>query len=90
MKNTINTNSIRSLKKELKKYAPEMEGAKFRRVLSHAKAGRIIQLLPNCWLGRGWVAVYERCSTTWTPEVDFFRLTSEKLTSSEAALVFGL
>lgn len=91
MKNIISkTTSIRSLKKKLKKYAPEMEGSKFKRVVSHAKAGRIIQLLPNCWLGKGWVAVYKRCSPTWTPEVDFFRLTAEELTPSQAALIFGM
>ncbi len=78
----------RKLKKELKKYCPEMTGERFQKVLSHVREGHIIQTHPHCWLGKGWVSAYSRRSDGTLCEKEFFRLTEEPLTSSQAELLF--
>lgn len=86
----VGVTSKRVLKRLLKEYAPKMEPARFKRTLKHAKAGRIIQLLPYCFIGTAWISVYERKANGWTTKVDFFRLTSKELTAGQAALAFSV
>lgn len=64
--------SIKNLKKELKKYAPNMNSVQFKKVLSYLKQGYKYEFAPYCIYGKGHILILH--NVNWFAPVAFIGL----------------
>ena len=62
----------KSLKKELKKYAPNMKSASFKKVLDYMKQGYKYELAPYCVYGEKMILILH--NVNWFAPVEFIDL----------------